>query len=114
MGRELGSTDEEILNALLAIGQAISHEREIALHRRIGSNRVMRFRIESVINGITASGTEMLVMFHDWRAAAVGEDEVVARNQDTKWIAAVCLDSRQSRRGIDIPKCHARALGAAT
>ena len=65
--------------------------------------------VQGVINGHAFAGSCGEVPFHYWRATAIGEDQIVTRNELAEWIRWILLNAVQSGRRIDIPKHNARA-----
>ena len=91
---KFGGSEKEILHTLLAVGQAVSHKRQLANQSRVWLHGIVAFRIEAVVDGHTIPRPESQIMFHHRRPAAVGEDEVVLRNQSPKGIFWIVLDPR--------------------
>src|SRR3954468_19777167 len=88
-GRQLGGSQKKFPPPPLAIRQSIPHEQEVASEIPVGRHRMMGFGIESVVNGIAVPSTETKIVSNDRIATAIGEDEVISRNQRAKRIGKV-------------------------
>ena len=68
---------EELLDPPLAIRQAIGDQPEIAGKSRLRRHRIVRRRIEAVVDRHAVSRTEALIGRHHRRSAAIGQDHVI-------------------------------------
>src|SRR5690606_3114965 len=89
-----------------AIRQTIAEKAEQPRESRIRRHRMMRLRIERVVDGHAASRTEPRVLLYYRLPAAVGEHEVVAGHEICERIARVARQPLQRRRCVDVPECN--------
>src|SRR4051812_39801737 len=81
LGRKFRGTQEKIFHTFLAVRQAVADKRQVtgeALDRWRG---MVRVRVMGVVDRMTVARTEQPVMVNDRSAAAVGEDEVILRDE---------------------------------
>ena len=91
--RQLCCRKEEVFDSFLAIGQPIANKNQIAPLRRIAYNGMMARGIKAVINWMTDSRAQPLIMLNDWRPASVSKDEIVLWDQCPKGMQHVGLNS---------------------
>ena len=103
-GRQLRRAQEELLHARLAVREAIAEEGEVAREPLVALDGVVRLGVERVVDGHAVTRAERPVALHDGIAAAVGEDEVVARHQRAERVVLVRLHARERRGRVDVPE----------
>src|SRR5262245_1191228 len=79
--RQFSSADKKFLYSPFAVRQAISHKQKITGTIYRCGDRMMRGRIESVVDGIAIGCAHLGVMLHDRWAATISKDKVILRNQ---------------------------------
>src|SRR5260370_40593639 len=68
------------------------------------SHRIMRLRVQSVVNGKALLCLQLQILAANARTAAIGKDSIVLRNQLAKRIAGIFFQARESRGGVHIPE----------
>ena len=104
--------EEELVDARLAVGQPVGEEGEIAREARLRRLGVMGGRIERVVDRHALARPERCVGRHHRIAAAVGQHEVVARDQRAERIRRVVVHALERRRRVHVPERH-QVVGAA-
>src|SRR5438477_10188640 len=99
-----GCRQEELFDAPLAVGQPVRDETEIAAKSRLGRRRMVRRRVEPIVDRHAHPCAERFISGDDRRPAAIGEDDVVLRDQRMKRIGGIRADPFERRRCIDVPK----------
>ncbi len=107
-GRERGGAEEELLDARLAVGQAVAEEGEVAREARVGVDREVRLGVERVVDRHAVAGAERAVALDDGVAAAVGEDEVEARDELAERDRPASASTRASVAGASTSQNDAR------
>src|SRR3954447_3570200 len=104
VGEKQGRADKKLFDARFAIRKPIAEEGEIGLELFFRRHGMVRGRIERVVDGDALPRAERLVLVHDRRAAAVGEDQVVTRNERAKRIGEIVRDAFERGGRIDVPE----------
>src|SRR4051794_41758422 len=73
-GMSGGRTEEELLDARLAVGQAVAEKAEAASEAWIGRFGEVRRRVESIVDRHARARAQTQIRIHERRAPAVGGD----------------------------------------
>src|SRR5690348_15068333 len=109
----MGGLQKEFFYPRLAVGKPMPNERQIARQVRIGRYRVMRFRIQSVIDGHASFCSELFIVRHDWWSAPVSENGIVFANHGAERIPGIGFHAREGGWSIYIPENDSIFLSAA-
>jgi hypothetical protein len=100
--------EEEAVDPFFAVGQAVAEKAEFAFETRVGLDRMVRRRIERVVDRHAAPRAEAFVGIYHRLAAAVGQHQVVARHQGAERVVRVLGQAVERGGGVDIPEHDAR------
>jgi hypothetical protein len=95
---------------LLAVGQPVADEQQVAPIGWIGGNRVVAVRVQSVVHQLHLASAQSLVALGHSGASPIGEDGVISRHQPTKIPFGITEGLIKGKGGIHIPVCHAIAI----
>jgi hypothetical protein len=106
VGHGAGGLEEELVDARLAVGDAVREEREIGDEAGLGRGLEVGVGIERVVDGDAEAGAERLVAAHHRIAAAVGEHHVVAGDEGAERIGRVVARAVERGGRVDVPEHH--------
>ena len=87
-----------------AVGQSIAKKGKVRSVLTPGEYGMVDVGVECVVDRPTFTSAKLAIGVHHACSAAIGQNEVIAGNQCTEGIGAVCLQSFQCRWSIDVPE----------
>src|SRR6185312_15474837 len=79
--RQFSCAQKELLHTRLAVGQAVADEGQVAAEALFSGHGKMRVSVMRVVDGMAILRAQLRIVLHYCRAATVGEDKIVSRNQ---------------------------------
>jgi len=95
--------EEKLLDPRLAVGKTISEKAQIAPVCRPGRDRIMRLRVDCVVDWHAASRAELPIARNDRIAASIGEHEIVTRDRGPQMMLLVGDHTVERRWSVHVP-----------
>src|SRR4051812_3109736 len=96
---------EKFFYAALAIRQAVAEKSERGFKFWTGFHRIVRLRVQSVVNGNALTSAKPFIRRNNRLSAAVSKNQVILRNQTSEGICRIAANTIQRGGCIDIPEC---------
>src|SRR5260370_40009849 len=91
------------LDAGSAVRQAVGEKAEIAAIAAAAGDRIMRRRVESVVDRDAHACADLPVPCNDELSAAIGQNQIVEGNGASQMMGGIGADRFEGRRGVDRP-----------